>query len=120
MRPNLPFHNLDLSDQTGFVQVGEGVYEKILADSLDHEAKTGHRTRLLKLEAGRQNLHPHAHEFWEELYIIEGSLLEGAQETGETRFSAPAYACREPGFMHGPNRSDEACLMIEFNWYGER
>ena len=119
MRPSIPFANLDLSDKSGFEQLGEGVYVKVLGDSMDHEAKTGHRTRLLRLEAGRANPTPHAHPFWEEIMIVEGSFLEGAADD-ETRFSAPAYACRQPGEMHGPNRSDEACLMIEFNWYGER
>ena len=29
----------------------------------------------------------------------------------------PSFAAREPGVMHGPLRSPEGCLMLEFSWY---
>jgi hypothetical protein len=43
------------------------------------------------------------HDFWEEVYILEGSLTD--LELGET-FTAGMYACRPPGMKHGPWTSD--------------
>ena len=120
-RPNIDFTAIDLAD--GFVRYdGEagGVSEKILADDMDRDAGTGARTRILKLDAGAQSPAAHAHDYWEEIYIMSGSMFVADGEGGERRVTAPAYACREPGFMHGPIRTDEPCVMIEFSWYGDR
>lgn len=110
---NLDFEGVDL--ETGFTDyTGDavGISEKMLAGGLDQ----GVRTRLLKLEAGTQTPAAHAHDYWEEIYIISGSMFVGTPDGGERRVTAPAYACREPGFMHGPVRTDEDCLLIEFSW----
>lgn len=121
MRSNMVFENLDL--ETGFKSYDgkvDGISEKILADDLDRDAGTGKRTRLLRLAPGVQTPAAHAHDYWEEIYVIQGSMIEGTPEAGEKRVVAPAYACREPGFMHGPIRTDEECLLIEFSWFGDR
>ncbi len=123
MRTNMIFQNLDLDLETGFDDYDgkvAGIAEKILADDRDLEARTGKRTRLLRLAAGVQTPGAHAHDYWEEIYVISGSMIEGTPETGERRVTAPAYACRAPGFMHGPVRTDEACLLIEFSWYPDK
>jgi hypothetical protein len=36
---------------------------------------------------------------------------------GERLVQAPSYACRQPGFMHGPVRTDRGCLLLEFPSY---
>ena len=118
MRSNMVFESLDLdagfSDYDGNVP---GISQKILSDDRDPGARTGKRTRLLRLDPGVRTPKAHAHDYWEEIYVIEGSMIEGTPDTGEKRVTAPAYACREPGFTHGPIRTDEACLLIEFSWY---
>ena len=91
-----------------------------MVDDRDLEAKTGKRTRLLRLAPGVQTPEAHAHDYWEEIYVIKGSMIEGTPETGETRVTSPAYACREPGFMHGPVRTDEECILIEFSWFPDK
>ena len=53
------------------------------------------------------------------VYVFQGSMVEGTPESGERHIVAPSYACREPGFMHGPIRTDEGCIIIEFNWYDD-
>ncbi|MEM9682073.1 MAG: cupin [Pseudomonadota bacterium] len=120
MRKNVPFADLDW--ESGFVSYEgkvAGISEKVLSDDRDVDKRTGKRTRLLQLEPGVRTPEAHAHDYWEEIYIISGSMIEGTPETGERRITAPAYACREPGFMHGPVRTDEECRMIEFSWYPE-
>ena len=114
-RQNMDFAGVDLA--SGFVEYTgkvNGISEKRLAG----DTAPGVRTRLLKLAPGVQTPEAHAHDYWEEIYIISGSMLVATPDGGERRVTAPAYACREPGFMHGPIRTDEQCLMIEFAWRG--
>jgi len=121
MRANIPFEDLDLESGFEAYDSGiEGISQKILSDDRDIEAKTGKRTRLLRLAPGVQTPEAHAHDYWEEIYIIKGSMIEGTPETGEKRVSTPAYASREPGFVHGPIRTDEECILIEFSWYPDK
>ena len=104
----------------GFTHVSgkhEAVSEKILSDTMDHDAGTGQRTRILRIAPGFQSFGQHDHPYWEELYILQGSLYEGEPGTGETKHLAPAFARREPGLMHGPSRTDELCYILEINWY---
>lgn len=119
-RPNLDFDDVDLDD--GFVAytgAAAGISEKVLANDLDHDAGAGARTRLLKLDAGARTPSAHAHDYWEEIFVISGSMIFQDAEGGERRVAAPSYACRKPGFVHGPLRTDEPCLLIEFSWYGD-
>jgi hypothetical protein len=119
-RQNMLFENLDL--ENGFKPIKgkvDGIDEKVLIDDMDHTAKTGKRTRLLRLKAGVQTPETHDHPYWEELYVLKGSMIEGSPTTGENHIIAPAYGCRQPGFMHGPIRTEEDCYLIEFNWYDE-
>ncbi len=91
--------------------------KKILPDTMDHNAKTGMRTQILRVDAGFPYFAQHDHPYWEELTIIKGSLYEGEPGDEERKLSATTYARREPGHMHGPARTDEVCYMIEINWY---
>lgn len=116
-RGNLPFHSIDLSE--GFIRRDEvaGITVRTLSDDLDPHRRCGSRTRLLRLAPGTATPAAHAHDYWEEIYVIEGSMLVYDGSDGEKLVTAPAYAAREPGFMHGPVRSDSGCLMIDFCWY---
>jgi len=39
------------------------------------------------------------------------------ERSGGRVIRAPAYACRQPGFMHGPVQTDGGCLLLEFSSY---
>ena len=93
------------------------ITHKILMDTLDDEANTGMRTRILRVDAGFQSFGQHDHSWWEELTIIKGSLYEGEPGDEEKKLVAPTFVRREPGHMHGPARTDQVCYMIEVNWY---
>jgi hypothetical protein len=56
------------------------------------------------------------HDFWEEVYILEGSITDLELDT---TFVAGMYACRPPGMPHGPWRSDEGCLTFEVRYRAE-
>lgn len=87
--------------------------ERILAADPEH----GVATRILRFEPGTDTT-PNGvqrHDFWEEVYILEGSLTD--LRLGQT-FTAGMYACRPPGMPHGPWRSDEGCLTFEVRYQG--
>lgn len=76
---------------------------------------TGVATRILRFAPGTDTS-PNGvqvHDFWEEVYILEGSLTD--LRLGQT-FTAGMYACRPPGMPHGPWRSDAGCLTFEVRY----
>ncbi len=89
---------------------GPGVDEKILARDLE----TGDVTRLLRFAAGVETRETIAHAFWEEVWILDGSLEDlGKRAT----FTAGMYACRPPGMIHGPYRTRTGALLFEIRYF---
>jgi anti-sigma factor ChrR (cupin superfamily) len=89
---------------------GPGVSEKILARDPD----SGDVTRLLRFEAGVETAETITHDFWEEVWIVAGTLIDlGKQQT----FTAGMYACRPPGMAHGPYRVPAGgCVTFEIRY----
>lgn len=88
---------------------GAGVEEKIL--SRDEQ---GGVTRLLRFQAGVETTETIAHDFWEEVWILEGDLIDlGKKQT----FTAGMYACRPPGMRHGPYRVPKGCMTLEIRYF---
>jgi len=107
-RPDdLPWEPVDGSATAG--AGGTGVRQKILS----RDAATGDVTRLLRFEAGVETSETIAHDFWEEVWILEGELVDLG--LGQT-FSAGMYACRPPGMLHGPYRVPRGCTTLEIRY----
>ncbi|CCG02368.1 cupin domain-containing protein [Blastococcus saxobsidens] len=89
------------------------IKERILAA----DDKAGVATRILRYEPGADFTASgvQRHDFWEEVYILEGSFTD--LTLGET-FTAGMYACRPPGMPHGPWRSDEGVTTFEVRYRG--
>ena len=114
------FHTLDMN--AGWeVPPGypRGIEQKILSGSLDEAKKRGSRTRLLRFAPGEFTTSPFVHEYWEEVYLIEGDLTVGNDAAGHggENFLHGTYACRPPGAVHGPFRSNGGCLLYEIHYY---
>jgi hypothetical protein len=89
---------------------GKGVAQKILS----RDEASGDITRLLKFDAGTETSGTIAHDFWEEVWILEGELIDlGKRQT----YTAGMYACRPPGMAHGPYRVPKGCMTLEFRYY---
>ena len=85
---------------------GAGIEEKVLS----RDPATGDLTRLLRFAPGVRTGESIAHDFWEEVLIVEGSL----EDLGLGRtFSAGMYACRPPGMRHGPYACPAGALLFE-------
>lgn len=93
----------------------EGVVPQLTERILAHDPDRGVATRILRFEP-RTDTTPNGvqkHDFWEEVYILEGSLTD--LRLGET-FTAGDYACRPPGMEHGPWLSEDGCLTFEVRY----
>ncbi len=119
-KPHLEFHAVDMNEgwstPPGYP---EGIEQKILAGALDERAKSGSRTRLLRFRPGVFTIAPFVHDYWEEVYLIEGDLTVGndAAGRGGEGFARGTYACRPPGAAHGPFKSQRGCLLLEIHYY---
>lgn len=87
-----------------------GLFERILSVQ-----SPGVATRILRFDAGTDTSSAgvQRHDFWEEVYILEGSLHD---LTLNRTFPAGTYACRPPGMPHGPWVAPEGCLTFEVRY----
>ncbi|MGY8958482.1 MAG: cupin domain-containing protein [Alphaproteobacteria bacterium] len=97
----------------------EGIKQKILAGSIDDDAKRGSRSRLLRFDPGVYTTVPFVHEHWEEVYLVSGDLTVGNDKNGDggESFQPGTYACRPPGAPHGPFKSEDGCVLFEIHYY---
>jgi hypothetical protein len=87
----------------------QGVMEKILSE----DPATGSYTRLLKfppIETDQELVH----DFWEEVYILKGSLFDIKKK--ETYLEG-YYGCRPPGMVHGPYKIPYGCMTLEMRYF---
>lgn len=96
-----------------------GIQQKILSGTLDTKNKKGGYTRLLRFKPGTYTTKAFVHDYWEEVFFLEGDLAVGSDATGKggTVFYKNTYCVRPPGVAHGPFRSDSGCLLIESHYY---
>ena len=119
-KPHLEFHAVDMTEgwrtPEGYPR---GIEQKILAGALDEMRHAGSRTRLLRFAPGVFTTAPFVHDYWEEVYLIDGDLTVGndAAGNGGEGFAPGTYACRPPGAAHGPFKSTRGCLLLEIHYY---
>jgi hypothetical protein len=90
---------------------GTGIDEKVLS----RDPVSGDVTRLLRFAPGVRTSDTIAHDFWEEVFILEGTIVDlGVDRT----FTAGMYACRPPGMKHGPYASPGGALLFETRYDG--
>ncbi|HEV7909215.1 MAG TPA: cupin domain-containing protein [Pseudonocardiaceae bacterium] len=110
-KPEYEFFPVDKVEYTICAGGNPKIKERILAS----DPGTGVATRILRYEPGADST-PNGvqiHDFWEEVYILEGSFTD--LELNQT-FTAGQYACRPPGMRHGPWRSEEGVTTFEVRY----
>src|SRR5947209_20211743 len=118
-KPHLEFHAVDMTvgwrTPEGYPA---GIEQKILAGALDESGHSGSRTRLLRFEPGVYTTAPFVHEYWEEVFLVEGDLTVGnANGQGGEAFKPFTYSCRPPGAYHIPFLSQAGCLLLEIHYF---
>jgi hypothetical protein len=88
---------------------GPGLTQRVLSG----DKTSGDHTRILRFEPGTVTSETLVHDFWEEVYILEGAMTD--LRLNET-FTAGMYACRPPGMEHGPWETPEGCLTFEVRY----
>jgi hypothetical protein len=110
-KPEIEFKDVDTTFEWRPVAGDRlGIKEKIL--SLDPES--GDYTRLLKFPPGIQTKETLVHDFWEEVWIVSGTLYDMVKK--ET-YLPGFYACRPPGMTHGPYSVPHGCVTFEIRYY---
>lgn len=96
-----------------------GIQQKILTGGLDAGNKRGRLTRMLRFLPGARSTEPFVHDFWEEVFLLSGELIVGADADGKGGkvFRQYTHCCRPPGIPHGPFRSETGCLLVETHYY---
>ena len=96
-----------------------GIQQKIISGALDETTKRGTRTRLLRFAPGVYTTAPFVHDYWEEVFLVQGDLTVGNDSEGRGGVAYPpfTYACRPPGAWHGPFRSDKGCILLEMHYF---
>lgn len=88
-----------------------GLSERILAG----DAATANHSRMLRFAPGTTTRDTLTHEYWEEVYILEGAIFDRRLEQ---LFTAGMFACRPPGMPHGPWDSPDGCVTVEVRYEG--
>ena len=71
-------------------------------------------TSVTPVDTGAETSETIVHDFWEEVWILEGELTDlGKKQT----FTAGMYACRPPGMVHGPYRVPKRCVTLEMRYF---
>jgi quercetin dioxygenase-like cupin family protein len=84
-----------------------GVWEQVISGGEDE----GVTTRLLRFDPGGGNDRVVTHDFWEEIYVVSGTL-----ECGGRLYPAGSVAVRPPGMPHGPFHSESGCVSFEVRY----
>lgn len=92
------------------VEGNEGVYEKVLNVDPD----TGSVTRLLKFEPGTRTSEVLTHDFYEEIWLLEGTLIDTTQNL---TLGKGYYGYRHPDMEHGPYYSPDGMITFEIRNY---
>jgi quercetin dioxygenase-like cupin family protein len=110
-KPALEFHaieNIRWKRVTKSIKKGKA-WEKILSRDKDGNIFT----RLYKLDPGCETKGVLSHDFWEEIYILEGGLVDLRKRK---IYTVGMYACRPPGMKHGPFAAPVGCLLFEVRY----
>jgi hypothetical protein len=65
---------------------------------------------------------PFVHEYWEEVFLVEGDLVCGSDAKGQggEQFKGPTYCVRPPGVYHGPFTSKTGCYLLETHYFADK
>lgn len=87
-----------------------GVEEKILC----RDPETGSYTRLVKFKPGVEVLETLEHDFYEEIYVIKGTIVNLVTNSIVTEGS---YCFRHPHMKHGQFRTPDVAILLEIRTY---
>jgi len=115
-RSHIDMQRLDLDTGWKALPGFQGLHVKILADDQNEADKAGGRPRLVRFSPGASTMAPLVHDYWEEVFILNGQLAADEGGDPETA-SGLTYSLRPPGTPHGPFVSKAGCILLEVQYY---
>ncbi|MEV6284990.1 cupin domain-containing protein [Kribbella sp. NPDC051770] len=101
-------HEFFAADQVAWTPDAPGITQRVLS-----EGPEDNLTRIARWAPGTTTDSVIRHEYFEEVYLLEGSLTD---LTLQQTFTAGQYAARHPGMPHGPYSTEEGCTMLEVRY----
>jgi anti-sigma factor ChrR (cupin superfamily) len=100
-------------DGNRYLEAGPLAWEEsgtpgFLVKRLHEDTATGESTWLMKMEPGCTSP-PHAHDTFEEVYVLEGAFHDGGR-----LLKAGDYVAREVGAMHSADTQDGAVMLVVY------
>ena len=85
--------------------------------TLSIDETTGEYTRLTRFHPGADTtpFGGKSHSYPEEIFVVSGRLYDAAFDMW---LEAGHYASRPPGEVHGPFKTAEGCVVLEFSFPG--
>lgn len=111
MKPRIDRLSVETLEWSPVSSETSGLFERVMAR--DSEANVFSRLLRLAPQADTSASGPVVHDCWEEIYVLDGSMVDLA--LGE-RFDAGSYACRPPGVKHGPWLTEDGCIVLEVRY----
>lgn len=100
-------------DLHGEWRLVEGGYNGTMEKILSYDPETGNYTRLLKFPPKTSMPETLAHDFCEEIYVVDGFLTDTAKDI---TMAKGYYGSRLPGMKHGPYEIPLGCMTMEFRY----
>jgi hypothetical protein len=101
-------HEFLAADAVAWTDAGGGITQRVLSEGPENNL-----TRIARWAPGTTTSEVIRHEYFEEVYLLEGSLTD---LTLHQTFGAGQYAARRPGMPHGPYSTAEGCTMLEIRY----
>ena len=94
------------------LKIGDAIpaKNKVLAE----DPETGAYTRIVYMPPGFKLSEPKKHEFWEEIFVLDGYMID---YSSDKIYPKGSYALRQAGVMHGTFGSELGCTILETTWY---
>ena len=112
-KPELDFFDAEYIPWAQVEGQQPGQCEKILS----YDPTTGDVMRLKRSLPGTETTLTYTHDFWEEVYILEGELID--KLNNNKIYGKGFYACRPPGMKHGPFKIPRGVTTLEIH-YGKK
>lgn len=94
--------------------VGEDAYAEGIYEMVFYMDDDGSHSRLVRLDPGTTVDTILTHDFYEEVWIVEGALIDTRLDEV---FTQGMYCCRTPGMEHGPYEVPTGCITFETRYY---
>jgi hypothetical protein len=100
-------NNIEWSPVEGYP---DGIHEKVLY----RDEEDGSHSRLIRVEAGIETEEPFEHDFFEEVFVLEGWMIDHRLDK---EYGTGYYAMHPPGMIHGPFSFPVGLLAFEARYY---